>query len=144
MRIAPSTASSEIVAVCAPVATHCRHVSAPRKSPTQSDSRAATAWFAKTMQATSKRRTASACHGLSHPTNLLEAAESHDAGVGSVIPAIDMGTRGDEEGEHVPAVVAGRTATRDFVPPSEFDDYVILQELGRGQMGRVYLAEDAL
>ena len=43
-----------------------------------------------------------------------------------------------------PAIAAGRAATRDFVPPSEFDDYVILQELGRGQMGRVYLAEDAL
>ena len=32
----------------------------------------------------------------------------------------------------------------DFGPPPEFDDYVILRELGRGQMGRVYLAEDAL
>ncbi len=42
------------------------------------------------------------------------------------------------------APAAGRTTTRDFVPPAEFDDYLILSELGRGQMGRVYLAEDAL
>ncbi len=40
--------------------------------------------------------------------------------------------------------VTGRTVTRDFVPPVEFDDYVIVRELGRGQMGQVYLAEDAL
>ncbi|MDQ3341143.1 MAG: protein kinase, partial [Myxococcota bacterium] len=46
--------------------------------------------------------------------------------------------------EHGPPVVAGRSAAPDFVPPAEFDDYVVLQELGRGQMGRVYLAEDAL
>lgn len=39
---------------------------------------------------------------------------------------------------------ATRTPARDFVPPAEFDDYVILQELGRGHMGSVYLAEDAL
>ena len=32
----------------------------------------------------------------------------------------------------------------DFTPPSEFDDYLIVQELGRGQMGQVYLAEDAV
>jgi len=32
----------------------------------------------------------------------------------------------------------------DFEPPKEFDDYLIIQELGRGQMGRVYLAEDAV
>jgi len=31
-----------------------------------------------------------------------------------------------------------------FMPPPEFDDYVILHELGHGQMGRVFLAEDAL
>lgn len=31
-----------------------------------------------------------------------------------------------------------------FVPPEEFDDYVITRELGRGQMGQVYLAEDAM
>nr|MBA3395667.1 serine/threonine-protein kinase PknK [Deltaproteobacteria bacterium] len=35
-------------------------------------------------------------------------------------------------------------APADFVPPAEFDDYVIVRELGRGQMGQVYLAEDAL
>jgi formylglycine-generating enzyme required for sulfatase activity len=46
----------------------------------------------------------------------------------------------DEE----PPVMPGRVATRDFVPPSEFDDYVILSELGRGHMGKVYLAEDTL
>lgn len=46
--------------------------------------------------------------------------------------------------EEASMVAAGRTATRDFVPPAEFDDYVILSELGRGQMGRVYLAEDTL
>jgi eukaryotic-like serine/threonine-protein kinase len=34
--------------------------------------------------------------------------------------------------------------SEDFDPPKEFDDYVILRELGRGQMGRVYLAEDAV
>lgn len=32
----------------------------------------------------------------------------------------------------------------DFEPPKEFDDYVLVRELGRGQMGRVYLAEDAV
>lgn len=32
----------------------------------------------------------------------------------------------------------------DFDPPKEFDDYVLVRELGRGQMGRVYLAEDAV
>jgi eukaryotic-like serine/threonine-protein kinase len=32
----------------------------------------------------------------------------------------------------------------DFAPPTEFDDYLIVQELGRGQMGQVYLAEDAV
>lgn len=31
-----------------------------------------------------------------------------------------------------------------FVPPPEFDDYLILHELGRGEMGHVFLAEDAL
>ncbi|MCW5808779.1 MAG: protein kinase, partial [Deltaproteobacteria bacterium] len=31
-----------------------------------------------------------------------------------------------------------------FEPPEEFDDYVIVRELGRGQMGHVYLAEDAV
>jgi formylglycine-generating enzyme required for sulfatase activity len=31
-----------------------------------------------------------------------------------------------------------------FEPPKEFDDYLIVQELGRGQMGQVYLAEDAV
>jgi eukaryotic-like serine/threonine-protein kinase len=31
-----------------------------------------------------------------------------------------------------------------FQPPEEFDDYVIVRELGRGQMGQVYLAEDAV
>ncbi|MEJ7603208.1 MAG: protein kinase [Kofleriaceae bacterium] len=31
-----------------------------------------------------------------------------------------------------------------FDPPKEFDDYLILQEIGRGQMGQVYLAEDAV
>ncbi len=42
--------------------------------------------------------------------------------------------------EHVP----GPVAEPAFEPPNEFDDYVIVQELGRGQMGRVYLAEDAV
>ncbi len=36
------------------------------------------------------------------------------------------------------------TERNDFDPPTEFDDYVITRELGRGQMGRVYLAEDAV
>ncbi|HEU0030163.1 MAG TPA: bifunctional serine/threonine-protein kinase/formylglycine-generating enzyme family protein [Kofleriaceae bacterium] len=35
-------------------------------------------------------------------------------------------------------------ARQDFEPPAEFDDYLIVQELGRGQMGRVYLATDAV
>jgi formylglycine-generating enzyme required for sulfatase activity len=35
-------------------------------------------------------------------------------------------------------------AEPDDEPPREFDDYVIVHELGRGQMGRVYLAEDAV
>ncbi|HLL21738.1 MAG TPA: serine/threonine-protein kinase, partial [Kofleriaceae bacterium] len=39
---------------------------------------------------------------------------------------------------------ADRAVTSDFTPPDEFDDYVIVHELGRGQMGHVYLAEDAL
>lgn len=32
----------------------------------------------------------------------------------------------------------------DFIPPPEIDDYLIGQELGRGEMGRVFLAEDAV
>ncbi|MEO8553531.1 MAG: serine/threonine-protein kinase, partial [Kofleriaceae bacterium] len=36
------------------------------------------------------------------------------------------------------------TERADFDPPKEFDDYVVIRELGRGQMGRVYLAEDAV
>ena len=31
-----------------------------------------------------------------------------------------------------------------FEPPAEFDDYAIVKSLGRGQMGQVYLAEDAV
>ena len=31
-----------------------------------------------------------------------------------------------------------------FEPPKEFDDYVIVRELGHGAMGQVYLAEDAV
>jgi len=31
-----------------------------------------------------------------------------------------------------------------FEPPAEFDDYVIVRELGQGAMGSVYLAEDAV
>ncbi|HET9990221.1 MAG TPA: serine/threonine-protein kinase, partial [Kofleriaceae bacterium] len=31
-----------------------------------------------------------------------------------------------------------------FEPPPEFDDYVIVRELGHGAMGQVYLAEDAV
>jgi formylglycine-generating enzyme required for sulfatase activity len=46
--------------------------------------------------------------------------------------------------EEPPVILPGRVTTRDFVPPPEFDDYVVLHELGRGQMGRVYLAEDTL
>lgn len=31
-----------------------------------------------------------------------------------------------------------------WAPPQEFDDYVVLQPLGKGQMGHVYLAEDTM
>src|SRR5688500_660930 len=68
-------------------------------------------------------------------TKRQKAAEPSGAKVGSV-QLYTMS--GEEEGANV--IAAGRTATRDFVPPPEFDDYVLLQELGRGQMGRVYLA----
>ncbi|MEO8698585.1 MAG: protein kinase [Kofleriaceae bacterium] len=43
-----------------------------------------------------------------------------------------------------PALKAVKAAVPDFEPPAEFDDYMIVQELGRGQMGKVYLAEDAV
>lgn len=33
---------------------------------------------------------------------------------------------------------------RSFEPPAEFDDYVIVRQLGRGAMGQVYVAEDAV
>ena len=36
------------------------------------------------------------------------------------------------------------TATSDWVPPEEFDDYVIERPLGQGAMGRVFLAHDAV
>ena len=31
-----------------------------------------------------------------------------------------------------------------FTPPVEFDDYVIVRQLGAGRMGHVYLAEDTV
>src|SRR5258706_9374328 len=36
------------------------------------------------------------------------------------------------------------TATDAEAVPREFDDYVVVQELGRGSMGRVYLAYDTV
>ncbi len=35
-------------------------------------------------------------------------------------------------------------AGMNFEPPQEFDDYVIVRQLGQGAMGQVYLAEDAV
>ena len=41
-------------------------------------------------------------------------------------------------------MLPAKKAKPEFEPPKEFDDYLIVQELGRGQMGQVYLAEDAV
>jgi formylglycine-generating enzyme required for sulfatase activity len=36
------------------------------------------------------------------------------------------------------------TVPTPFEPPAEFDDYVIIRQLGQGSMGQVYLAEDSV
>ena len=35
-------------------------------------------------------------------------------------------------------------ARTSFEPPEEFDDYVIIRQLGHGATGQVYLAEDSV